>query len=513
MKKLLFLTLALGVLCSCAKSEPGLVKVDGGLIQGVVNEEMAIYKGIPFAAPPVGDLRWKAPQPVIPWDGVRDASEFSKGPIQGARNMDAFSEDCLYLNIWSPAKSPKDKMPVMVWIYGGGFSGGNAAQFDGAPLARKGVILVTINYRVGWLGYLAHPELSKENPEGVSGNYGILDQIAALKWVQNNIAKFGGDPGNVTIFGESAGGISVSMLCASPLAKGLFRSAISQSGGSFGPYRPTSYPGENMKLLSVAEKDGEAFAAAMGASSIEELRAIDAAKFVGGPVTGGAWPCVDGYVIPDDQYKMYESGNFNDVNILVGYNSDEGASFSRERDPKAHRASIEERFGPYTDKLLEAYPVTETTVPKSGRDLMRDAAFGWHTWIWCRLQKEKGKANVFLYYFDQHPDYPEDSPRYGQASPHGQDVAFVFQNPDESMATNKALSDIIGDYWTNFAKYGDPNGEGLPVWPEFTLENSKAMYLTGDKPFAGPVPDEKSLWVMDSYFAWRRSPEGAAWAK
>ena len=144
---------------------------------------------------------------------------------------------------------------------------------------------------------------------------------------------------------------------------------------------------------------------------------------------------------------------------------------------------------------------------------MRDAAFGWHTWIWCRLQAQKGKSNVFLYYFDQHPDYPEDSPRYGQGSPHGQDVAFVFQNPDESMPTNKALSDIIGDYWTNFAKYGDPNGEGLPQWPEFTLENSQAMYLSGDKPFAGPVPDEKSLWVMDSYFAWRRTPEGAAWAK
>ena len=513
MKRLIVTALALLSLCACVKNEPGLVKVEGGLIQGTVTDEMAIYKGVPFAAPPVGDLRWKAPQPVIAWEGVRPATEFGKGPVQGARNTDAFGEDCLYLNIWSPAKSPKDKLPVMVWIYGGGFGAGNSAQFDGAPLARKGVILVTVNYRIGYLGFLAHPDLSKENPEGVSGNYGLLDQIAALKWVQNNIGAFGGDPGNVTIFGESAGGISVSMLCASPLAKGLFRSAISQSGGSFGPYRTTSYPGENMKLLSVAEQEGVAFAQSMGASSIADLRAMDPFKFVGGPMTGGAWPIVDGYVIPDDQYKMYESGNFNDVNILVGYNSDEGASFSREKDPAKYRASIEERFGPYTDALMEAYPVTATTVPKSGRDLMRDAAFGWHTWVWCRLQAEKGDSNVYLYYFDQHKDYPEGSPQYGQGSPHGQDVNFVFQVPDESLPTNKALSNIIGDYWTNFAKYGNPNGEGLPQWPEFTLEDSKAMYLTGDQPFAGPVPDEKSLWVMDSYFAWRRSPEGAAWAK
>lgn len=514
MKKLMILAAAAMMLCACTGGTPGKVKVEGGWIEGSVSEGMAVYKGIPFAAPPVGDLRWKAPQPVIPWDGILETKEFSKGPVQGG-NPDEFGEDCLYLNVWTPAQSPKDKLPVLVWIYGGGFSGGSSSFYDGEALARKGVILVSINYRVGWLGFLAHPELTAENPDGVSGNYGLLDQIAALKWVQNNIAQFGGDPSKVTIFGESAGGISVSMLCASPLAKGLFRGAISQSGGSFGPTRVTSYPGENMKTLAMAEVDGVNYAEGLGASSLEELRALDVSAFTRpGPVTGGAWPIVDGYVIPDDQHRLYEAGKFNNVDILVGYNSDEGASFSWGIDtPESHIASVEERYGPFTEKLLSVYPVAADYVPKSARDLMRDAAFGWHTWAWARLQAEKGGSNVFLYYFDQHPDYPEDSPMFGQGSPHGQDVAYVFQNPEEVLPTDRALSDIMGDYWVNFTKYGDPNGEGLPQWPEFTGASQQAMYLTGDKPFAGAVPDEDALLVLDEYFRWRRTPEGAEWAK
>ena len=243
MKKHLFLSgviaaTMIAVACS-GNSTPGLVKVEGGTIQGTVTESMAIYKGIPFAAPPVGDLRWKAPQPVIPWEGVRNTTEFGPSPIQ-AGSQENMSEDCLYLNVWTPAKSPKEKLPVLVWIYGGGFAGGSTSYYDGAPLAEQGVVLVSINYRVGKLGFFAHPELSAETEQGTSGNYGLLDQIAGLKWIQNNISKFGGDPDKVTIFGESAGGISVSMLCASPLAKGLFRGAISQSGGSFGPTRKTS---------------------------------------------------------------------------------------------------------------------------------------------------------------------------------------------------------------------------------------------------------------------------------
>ena len=253
------------LLVSCS-SEPGRVKVEGGWIQGTVLEDMTVYKGIPFAAPPVGDLRWKAPQPVIPWEGVRETTDFANSPVQWGKNPWGNSEDCLYLNIWTPAKSPKEKLPVMVWIYGGGFGAGTTTDplFDGTAFARDGVIVVTTAYRVGKLGFLAHPGLSAENPEGVSGNYGLLDQIAGLQWVQRNIAAFGGDPTKVTIFGESAGGISDSMLCASPLAKGLFRGAISQSGGSFGPTRPTTYPGENMKTLAQAEAEGVKIAESLG---------------------------------------------------------------------------------------------------------------------------------------------------------------------------------------------------------------------------------------------------------
>lgn len=506
---LLFLLAVVTAAVSCTHREPGVVKVDGGWIQGEVTEDLCIYKGIPFAAPPVGDLRWKAPQPVHPWDGIKETIDYGPSPIQGNGQSDEhFSEDCLYLNVWTPAKSPKEKLPVLVWIYGGGFAMGSSIYNDGAELARKGVVLVSFNYRVGQMGFFAHPELSAENQEGVSGNYGILDQIFALEWIQDNIEAFGGDPDKVTIFGESAGGISVSMLCASPLAKGLFIGAISQSGGSFGPIREKNYPGENMKNLEMAENDGVAYANELGAKSVADLRAMEPSAF-GRPfaMAGGAWPIVDGYVIPDDQYRMYEAGNFNDVNVLIGYNSDEGASFSfGGNDAKIHIAGVEERYGPYADDLLKVYPVEGHVVTKSGRDLARDAAFGWHTWSWARLQSEKGNSKVYLYYFDQHPEYPEDSPQYGFGSPHGQDVDFVFKAlKHEVCDTDFELSDIMATYWTNFAKYGDPNGEGLPVWPEFTPDNHVSMILQGDKPYPSSVPDEDAMWVLNSYFEWRRN--------
>jgi len=519
MKKLFILcAVALTLVRSCKPATPGLVKVDGGLVQGIVEDDMMIFKGIPFAAAPIGDLRWKAPQPVEPWEGVLMADTFSAGPCTNMPFGDQ-SEDCLYLNIWTPAKSAKEKLPVMVWLYGGGFSMGNAAQYDGTLLAKRGVVFVAPNYRVGRIGLMAHPELSAENPNGVSGNYGILDQIAALQWVKDNIAQFGGDPDKVTIFGESAGAISVSMLCASPLAAGLFRGAISQSGGSFGPVRKNSYPGENMKTLAMAEAEGAAYGEAMGCTSIADLRAMDAKELSKQTlVTGGAWPIVDGYVIPDDQYKMYEAGNFNDVALLIGYNSDEGDSFGATSDPKEHVANVNLRYGPWAEKLLEVYPITETEVPKSGRDLGRDAAFGWHTWIWGRLQNEKPNHQpVYLYYFDEDPHYAEDNPKYGHASPHGQDVNFVFGSfRGEVPETDLILSDYMMTYWTNFAKYCDPNGKGddpnLPVWPLFENENSQVMVLQSNAPHPSPVVDEDAMWVLNDYCAWRRSAEGAEWA-
>jgi para-nitrobenzyl esterase len=506
------------VVVSCTPKHPARVKVEEGLLQGKIENDLAVYKGIPFAATPVGDLRWKAPQPAEKWEGVKQATEFAPAPFQGGNPPSGKSEDCLYLNVWTPVKSAKEKLPVLVWIYGGGFSFGSNAEpvSNGEKLAKKGVVLVSIAYRVGQLGFLAHPELSAENPNHVSGNYGLLDQIAGLKWIQKNIAAFGGDPDQVTIFGESAGGISVSMLCASPLAKGLFHGAISQSGGSFGPPRPTTYPGENLKLLKMAENEGLDYAEKAGVSSIAELREIEADKLPGGWGMGSAWPIIDGYVIPDDQYKLYEAEKYNDVPVLIGYNSDEGASFSREKTPEEYIAGVEKRYGKFADTLIKAYPVGENSVPKTARDLARDAAFGWHTWSWARLQSQTGKSKVFYYYFDQHPDHPEDSPYFGYGSPHGQDVAYVFMNLDtlnpNTTLTDLELSETMGTYWTNFAKYGDPNGEGVPEWPQFIESNPEVMYLDAS-PHAGPVPSEASLKVLDAYFQWRFTREGEEWAR
>ena len=520
MKKITFLIAGLFLSFSglVVAQQPAPVKVEQGIIQGAFEDGLSVYKGIPFAAPPVGDLRWRAPQPAANWEGVKQTINFAPGPMQGGNPPSGKSEDCLYLNVWSPAKSANEKVPVLVWIYGGGFGAGATSEwpYSGEKLAKKGVVLVSIAYRVGQLGFFAHPELSAENQNHVSGNYGLLDMIAGLKWIKQNIAALGGDPDKVTIFGESAGGIAVSMLCASPLAKGLFQGAISESGGSFGPSRQTkTYPGENMKRLNYAESDGEIYLKSAGVTSIAELRKVEAAKLPDRGF-GGSWPVVDSYVIPDDQHKLYEAGKYNDTPILVGYNSDEGASFSPGRTPEEYISGVKARYGKFADELLKAYPVGTNTVPKTARDLARDAAFGWQTWSWARLQAKTGKSKVFFYYFDQHPDYPLESPRAGYGSPHGQEVAYVFDhlNPSDPHTTKSdiELSDAMGTYWTNFAKYGDPNGKGVAKWPLFNEANPVVMYL-GPTPHIGPVPSAGSLKVLDSYFEWRRSAEGEALAK
>jgi len=509
------------VLCVAATGlaqQPTPILTENGLVQGVAEKDLTVFRGIPFAAPPVGNLRWRAPQPAAKWDGVHQTTKFAPDPIQGAGSGPGVSEDCLYLNVWTPAKSASDRVPVLVWIYGGGFSFGStsAPVHNGEHLARKGVVLVSINYRVGPLGFLAHPELSAESPHHVSGNYGLQDMIAGLQWVQRNIAAFGGDPNKVTIFGESAGGIAVSMLCASPEAKGLFHGAISQSGGSFGPARATTYPGENMKLLADAEQAGVAFAERASVASIAELRKIAPDKLPAGWGSGAAWPIVDGFVIPDDQYKLYSTGKYNDTPILVGYNSDEGLSFSREKTPAEYVDGTRKRYGKFADALLKAYPAGTDTVPKTARDLMRDAAFGWQTWSWARLQARTGRSKVFYYYFDQHAVQPVGSPQADHGTPHGVDVPYVFQTLDpskpETTKSDLEISDAMSTYWTNFAKFGDPNGPGVPAWPVFTETNRQVMYFS-QKPYLGPVPSAESLEVLDTYFAWRRTPEGMAWAK
>ena len=502
--------------CTGDKLSEATVTLNDGVIQGTVENGVAVFRGIPFAAPPVGELRWKAPQPVVPWEGILKADKYAPVPVQvKARWMGDvdMSEDCLYLNVWTPAKSSGEKLPVMVWIYGGGFSNGGTAGTDGSNIAANGVIMVSVAYRVGALGFLALPELSAESEHGVSGNYGLLDQIAGLKWVQENIEAFGGDPAKVTIFGESAGAISVSMLCASPLCKGLFRGAISQSGGSFGPVSDSRGMGEYVASLKGAEQTGVEFKERMGVNSLAELRALEYEKWLDDPLSqmGGFWPAVDGYVIAGDQYRLYQEGKYNDVNVIAGTNSDEGSMFVQPMEPAQYEELIKASFGPMADRALELYPGNDQMeVYHSLSDIFRETAFAWPTYAWTRLQSETGNSKVFVYYFDQYraePFYPDGPVPKGAA--HASEIAYVFghpgQNPEaEASDEEQELSDIMIRYWTNFAKTGDPNGADLPAWPEYREGAETVMYLKGAQPKPISLPNAGKIQFMEDYFKWLR---------
>ncbi|HWE40049.1 MAG TPA: carboxylesterase family protein [Isosphaeraceae bacterium] len=480
-----------------------------GLVEGTTGSGgIRIFKGIPFAEPPVGDLRWKPPHPVKTWQGVRKAQDFGPAPVQRPslalfmRVPLNFNEDCLYLNVWTPARSADERLPVMAWIYGGAFAMGatSAPLYDGTSLAKKGVVVVSLAYRVGPLGFLAHPELSREGG-GVSGNYGLRDQIAGLRWVRDNISAFGGDPGCVTIFGESAGGISVSMLAASPAAKGLFQRAISQSGGSFGPAKVAQEGGQNVPPLAVAEAQGRKFLESLGAKEIAAARAIPANDLLKGG--GPWWPVFDGDILPGDQYELYSAGRFNDTPILVGTNSDEGSMFVQAGvTPEAFAARVRSGFGEHANAILAAYPhATSDEALKAARGLFRDAAFAWHTWAWALLQSEKGMGKAFVYYFDHR------TPLSPGGANHGAEIGYIFRNLNQPGRPPRPeevdLSELMSTYWVNFARSGDPNGPGLPRWPSIAAPSPRVMVFD-EAPAARPVPNFKQLEALDAYYAWRR---------
>jgi para-nitrobenzyl esterase len=497
------------------------VRMQSGLVQGTTEDGVTTYRGIPFAAPPVGELRWRPPQAPMAWSGVRNAVQFAPACMQvpivnkdlGMESVTT-NEDCLYLNVWTPVKSANEKLAVMVWIYGGGFTIGGTSMslYDGKNFAKKGVILVSIAYRLGAFGFMAHPELTAEQG-GHSGNYGLLDQIAGLQWVKRNIAAFGGDPSRITIFGESAGGISVSMLSASPLAKGLFRGAISESGGNFAPQHQTGTEGgENMDSLATAEKNGKAFLAKLGAGSIADARKKSAEEIQKNspPGLGTAWPIFDGYVLLGDQYKLYEAKRYNDTPVLIGTNSDEGALFVPFAKADLYQKNIHAGYGEYADKILAAYPGgTDAEALRSSRDMFRDATFAWPTWTWARLQSKTGKGKVYVYYFSHRPSYPNTPQFKDWGAAHAGEIAYVFGNFTPTMpatASDRTVSDEISSYWVNFAKKGDPNGSGLPNWPAFTNTSAQVMNLDDpSKPI--DVPSLQKLEVLDGYFAWRREAE------
>ena len=501
---------------SLAQNSP-TARTQAGTVQGTVVDGIRVYKGIPFAAPPLGNLRWAPPQPPKPWRGVKKTVAYAPACMQNvivepALGLDAtpISENCLYLNVWTPAKSSRDRLPVMVWIYGGGFTIGGTSmpQYDGLNLAKKGVVYVSVAYRLGPLGFLADRELS-EAQGGHSGNYGLLDQIAGLKWVKRNIAAFGGNPDKVTIFGESAGGISVSMLSASPLAKGLFEGAISESGGSFAPARHDGDAGENVPTLAQAEQTGAAFLSKLGVSSIADARKLsvqDIYKHMG-PGLGGWWPNFDGYVLLGDQYKLYEEGKYNNTPILVGTNADEGALFVASTTMQKFKESVDTGYGEFAHNILTVYPDnSEKQALRSARDLARDINFGWSTWSWPRLQNSSGGDKAYVYYFNHRPNYPH-LPRFADWGPaHGSEISFVFGNFTKGMPAtpeDKKVSAQLMSYWTNFAKYGNPNGKNLPEWPAFTNTRQQVMELD-DPSRAIPVPNLAKLKTLDAYYAWRR---------
>jgi para-nitrobenzyl esterase len=516
MKKVL-ITIVLTIVCKqFAVPQIQTARVTGGEAQGVVTDSISIFKGIPFAAPPVGDLRWKAPASVQPWKGIKKADAFGPACMQASGamgNTAPVSEDCLYLNVWTPAKRPGEKIPVIVWIYGGGFSGGSTStpMYDGMGFAKKGVVLVSVAYRVGPFGFMAHSELSRESGHG-SGTYGLEDMIAGLRWVKTNIAQFGGDPSNVTIFGHSAGGMAVNMLAASPVTRGLFHRAICMSGGSFAPLQTSEQGGIGLGIptLKLAESTGEDFLKKLGATDIKAARALSAEeiqKSLGGGMGGGLRfrPAADGYVIPKDLYSIYQARGFNDTPILIGHTSDELGSFGgrgKSITAAQFENQIRSEYGPYADAILSVYPhATDTEAAKSSKGLSRESTFSWSTWTWARMQSRQGKGKAFIYYYDYHAPNVD-------GSGHGSDVPYAFQTLSGGRGgapkpEDLKLSDIISSYWVNFAKTGDPNGPGLPKWPAFTENDQQAMVFDA-APGARPVPNLDKLKAFDAYMSWRR---------
>ena len=483
------------------------VKTVDGLVSGTTNPtgDIRIFRGIPFAAPPVGEFRWKAPQPVENWSGVRACDAFGASPMQpkpAAFSMwsdeflipkEPISEDCLYLNVWTGAQASAKKQetlrPVLVWIYGGGFgSGGSGVPiYDGEAMAKKGIVFVSINYRVGPFGFFAHHELTSESGKQASGNYGLMDQVAGLQWVKKNIAAFGGDPNRVTIAGQSAGSMSVNCLVATPLAKGLFTKAIAESGANFS----SAYPS-----LQQAEQGGLKLMQSVGASSLAELRAKPADEIMK-QSQGMRGPIVDGYVLPESIPAIFAARKQNDVTLLTGWNQDEGMSFGPPKNAADFRKQIEQQYGASAQTMLTHYPATtDADAVDSQRKLSRDLIFGVQNYAWANIQANLGKP-VFVYRFTRNVPATGAYAKYGAF--HTGEVAYAYDNLKfinhdlrPLTATDAELAKTMSTYWANFVKTGDPNGKDLPRWPLYTPKDKQVMIL-GDNVKAQPIPDRAAL--------------------
>lgn len=473
-----------------------------GVVQGVVSADNRVrtFKGIPFAAPPAGGLRWKAPQAAPSWSGVRKSVEYGPRCMQGSiysdmRFNDAGpAEDCLYLNLWMPeaaydGREPEQmKLPVMVWIYGGGFQAGSTSEprQDAGVLSRRGVMIVSMNYRMGVFGYFSHAELARESGHNASGNYGLLDQMAALQWVRDNIAGFGGDRNNITIFGESAGSLSVSALMASPLGKGLFQRAIGESGAFFGGTLPLKPHAET------EERDAKWAEAAFGGASLEKLRALPADQLLQAAMKAGQIrfaPNVDGYYLPESVAAIFAAGKQAQVPLMAGWNLDEG-SYRQFFGGQAitaenYAARARTQFGAKADAFLKVYGGgTDAEAKRSAADFAGDQFIAYGTWKWLDMHAKTGHAPVYRYKFEQTLPLAAGSPEGAEATaPHASEIEFVFNVLNSRQLpwrpADRQVSDRMATYWTNFAKTGSPNATDLPRWPVYRASDGYQVMHIG----------------------------------
>ena len=465
------------------------VTTANGAIEGTTEPSgIHAYRGIPFAAPPVGELRWKAPQPVKDWKDVRRATQFGprcvQAPLFSDMNFrsDGMSEDCLYLNVWTPAKSPRERLPVLVYFFGGGFVAGDGSEprYDGESMARKGIVSLTVNYRLGVFGFMAHPELTKESPHHASGNYALLDQNAALQWVRKNISAFGGDPNKVTIAGESAGSIAVSAQMASPLSKGLIAGAIGESGALIAPTLPPV-------PLAQGEQEGVKFGTSVGAASLAALRALSTTQILDASAKlpiGRFASTIDGYFLPKSPAEIFAAGEQAKVPLLVGWNTEESSGrailAANEPTPENLAKALRALYGDRGDDAVKLYAgASADDVRQAATDLASDRFIAYSTWKWADLHGRTGGKPVYRYLYAR-PRPPANAPaganpaapRPAQArgAVHSAEIEYAMGN----LATNKVfawtpddykVSEVMQGYFANFIKTGNPNGPGLPAWP------------------------------------------------
>ena len=494
------LLLGLAVTATDSRAAAPVASTTGGqltgksaTVEGVALDE---FLGIPFAAPPVGALRWKPPQPAPAWQGVRQAQAFGAQCMQLGLYDDmvfrsnGMAEDCLYLNVWTPAGHSSGKLPVLVYFYGGGFNGGDGSEkrYDGASLATRGIVTVTVNYRLGVFGFMAHPALTAESPDHASGNYGLLDQTAALQWVKANIAAFGGDPAQVTIAGESAGSMSVSGHMASKLSRGLFARAIGESGAMFAPLAPPD--------RALGEALTERFAAAIGKPSIAELRAMSARELLEAARTQKNFhfgPVIDGRFLTQAPEETFQAHQQADVPLLLGSNSQEGACAELLNDTplgaKNYRQYVASRFGANAGKILAQYPAnSDAQALKSCTDLASDLHIAHSTWRWMELQHRTGKAPVWFYYYAQ-PRPAKRKPAAGDrpdaGAVHSAEIEYALGNLDGNLVyawteADRTTSHVMESYFANFIIHGDPNGKSLPAWPAVAEQGGGLLRQTID---------------------------------